>query len=582
VTGNNAERLWQRGSTRRAIIEAARLLCARTGSLEFSLNTVAKEAGFSTTTVFAYFSNKQDLVSAVIADDLASMARQMRETYSFAPHAEEQVASEEPAVPEDTTTEAPTVPSTEAAELLPASREPAPASLEEASIIPFAAPSDAKPDAPVTPRPPRIDAWLERRLRVFEKSLADIETRLTTVQAESGRASALVEENTKIFGARLDASEKRFNDLSGDLTTRMSAAEKRLRDSQGELRTNLLNASMRLDQLEAAARAIASQNGYAPPAEIAPVATVTEPEPDKPLTAAADTYLSAARRAAQTAAALAEIEQAEKKAKYPHWMTRSNFAIAGLVFACFVVGAGVSYAVGQKVGSSTPVRIVVPAGYLQHRAKPAKSAAVATPLDKLSALASAGNPRAQLLIGLRYLKGEGGAPIDKREAAKWILKSAAAHDPVAQYWTGELFARGDGVSPDASEALRWYEAAAGQGNRQAMHDLGIAYAEGMGTQRDFDESARWFMKAAALGLTNSQFNLAVLYERGEGVKADLAQAYKWYAIAAANGDSESQARRDAIATQLGTDALARAKDQAASFKPETLDPGANAITLPGA
>jgi localization factor PodJL len=237
----------------------------------------------------------------------------------------------------------------------------------------------------------------------------------------------------------------------------------------------------------------------------------------------------------------------------------------------------VSYAIGQNVGRSTPVRVIAPRSALQHKSPPSKTAAV-TPLDKLTALASSGNPRAELLIGLRYLKGEGG-PANKPEAAKWILKSANAHDPMGQYWAGEIYKHGDGVTADAAQAVRWYEAAAGQGNRQAMHDLGVAYAEGNGVQQDYGESARWFAKAAALGLTNSQFNLAVLYERGEGVKADLTQAYKWYAIAAKSGDGESRTRIEAIATQMPESKLAAAKAAAAAFRPAMPDPDANTTTL---
>jgi len=574
ATGNNTARLWQRGATRRAILDAARAVAARTGSTDFSLNTVAKEAEFSVTTVFAYFPTKNDLFLGVVADDLAALAQQMRQSYMFSP-------DEEPAPVKQAPVEAP-VPPIELEAGPDAIIVPEPSAekvADEASVVAFAPPQESKAPA----EPPRVDAWLERRLRVFEKTLADIETRLAAVQKESSGASAQVDENTKIFGARLDASEKRLSELSGDLSTRMAGAEKRLRDAQTELRTNLLNACMRVDQLEAVARNVAAQTGYVPPVEIAlaeflvPVPDVPE---DKPLTAAADTYLSAARRAAKTAAALAEMEQAEKKSKLPPWANRTNTIIAGIVVLFFVLGPMIAYAVGENIGRSTPVRVVVPKSALQHKSAPAKTA-LATPLDKLSALAASGNPRAQLLIGLRYLKGDGVA-IDKREAAHWILKASAAHDPMAQYWTAELFQHGDGVAPDASEALRWYEAAAGQGNRQAMHDLGVAYAEGLGTQKDYDESARWFAKAAALGLKNSQFNLAVLYERGEGVTQDLAQAYKWYAIAAASGDAESKARVEAIATQMPQSKLAAAKADAASFKPATPDPEANTVTLPGA
>jgi TPR repeat protein len=550
----------------------------RTGSVDFSLNTVAKEAGFSVTTVFAYFATKNDLFLGVVADDLATLAREMHESYAFSKSAGPEV--EEP-VEAHTAEIVPPVELEAGPDAIVVPENSPEASTEETSVIPFALPQEPKAEKPADP--PRVDAWLERRLRVFEKTLADVETRLAAVQKESGGAAAQVEENTKIFGARLDASEKRFAELSGDLSTRMSGAEKRLRDAQTELRTSLLNASMRIDQLEAAARNVAAQTGYVPPVEIAAPVAFEIPAPEapaeKPLTAAADTYLSAARRAAKTAAALAEMEKAEKTSKYPAWLNRSNIAIAGSILIFFVLGAMVSYAVGENVGRSTPIRIVLPRSLLQHTSASSKTASAATPLDKLSALAAAGNPRAELLIGLRYLKGEGVA-IDKREAAKWILKASAAHDPMAQYWTAELFQHGDGVSPDASEALRWYEAAAGQGNRQAMHDLGVAYAEGLGTQKDYDESARWFAKAAALGLTNSQFNLAVLYERGEGVKPDLAQAYKWYAIAAASGDTESKTRIDAIASQISESKLAAAKAEAAAFKPATPDPDANTVTLP--
>jgi TPR repeat protein len=557
VTGNNTARLWQRGATRRAILDAARVVAARTGSADFSLHTVAKEAGYSVTTVFAYFPTKNDLFLGVVADDLATVAQEMRDSYMFS-------QNEEPAAAQAPSTEpVPPLELEAGPDAIVVSEPPSDVAQEESSIIPFALPLESKSEKPA--EPPRVDAWLERRLRVFEKTLADVETRLATVQKESGASAAVVEENAKIFGARLDASEKRIADLSGDLSTRMSAAEKRLRDSQSELRTTLLNASMRIDQLEAAARNVAAQTGYVPPVEIAPV----EFEPAKP---------EAAPEKPLTAAALAEIEQAEKKTKLPSWLNRTNATIAGLVAVFFILGALVSYAVGENVGRSTPIRIVVPRNAIQHKTVPAKTA-LATPLDKLSALARAGNPRAELLIGLRYLKGEG-VSIDKREAAKWILKASAAHDPMAQYWAAELFRDGDGGAADSSLALGWFEAAAGQGNRQAMHDLGIAYAEGRGTQKDYAESARWFAKAAALGLTNSQFNLAVLYERGEGVTQDLAQAYKWYSIAAASGDAESKTRIDAIASQMPGSKLAAAKAAAAAFKPAALDPDANSLALP--
>jgi localization factor PodJL len=196
------------------------------------------------------------------------------------------------------------------------------------------------------------------------------------------------------------------------------------------------------------------------------------------------------------------------------------------------------------------------------------------PLDRLTAAANAGNPRAQLIVGLKYLDGDG-VPANDGEAAKWLGRAAEAGQPVAQYRLGTLYERGRGVPADQAKAVHWYQAAAAQGSRKAMHNLAVAYAEGNGVKKDFTEASRWFLKAAMLGLSDSQFNLAVLYERGMGVPQNLIDAYKWYAIAAAQGDTESKSRIAAIASQLGADARAAAQHAADVFKPGQLDARAN-------
>ena len=150
----------------RAILDAARLLAARQHSTDFSLNTVAKEAGYSTTTVFAYFQTKNELFNAIIADDLAALARQMRGD-CFAPAIEPQAEVETSApVSEKASIE-------DAPEVTEAS-----ASRPQSTVVAF--PADGQPEERTTQHAPRADAWLERRLRVFEKTLADHEIRLAT------------------------------------------------------------------------------------------------------------------------------------------------------------------------------------------------------------------------------------------------------------------------------------------------------------------------------------------------------------------------------------------------------------------
>ena len=204
--------------------------------------------------------------------------------------------------------------------------------------------------------------------------------------------------------------------------------------------------------------------------------------------------------------------------------------------------------------------------------QPARSAMA--PLDRLTQAANAGNARAQLIVGLKYLDGDG-VPANETEAAKWLTKAADAGEPVAQYRAGTLFERGRGVAADPVKAVRWYLAAANQGNRKAMHNLAVAYAEGTGVKKDYAEASRWFLRAANLGLSDSQFNLAVLYERGLGVPQNLVDAYKWYAIAAVQGDVESKARITAIISQLDPEARAAAQHAADTFRPGQLSARAN-------
>ncbi|MEJ0026729.1 MAG: hypothetical protein WDN01_11940 [Rhizomicrobium sp.] len=205
--------------------------------------------------------------------------------------------------------------------------------------------------------------------------------------------------------------------------------------------------------------------------------------------------------------------------------------------------------------------------------KPAQAAAL-TPLDNLTAQANAGNGRAELIVGLKYLDGDGVA-VSEPDAAKWLERAAEQGLAVAQYRLGTMYERGRGVKADPARAVHWYQLAAQAGNRKAMHNLAVAYSSGTGTAKNLAEAARWFSKAAALGLADSEFNLAVLYERGMGVPQSLLDAYKWYAIAAASGDAESRSRIDALGSQLSPDDKAAAQKAAEAFRPQPLDPKAN-------
>ncbi len=94
----------------------------------------------------------------------------------------------------------------------------------------------------------------------------------------------------------------------------------------------------------------------------------------------------------------------------------------------------------------------------------------AAALKELRPLTEQGNSRAQGLLGLMYVQGQG-VPLDYEKAAKWFRLSAEQGYALAQYSLGVAYANGDGVPQDDKEALKWIRLAAEQGAAIAQSDL---------------------------------------------------------------------------------------------------------------
>jgi AcrR family transcriptional regulator len=73
-----------KAASRAAILNAARRVAERDGARDMSLRGVAAEAGFAPAALYGYFSSKDDLLLALAADDLTSLARAMRSTGGLA------------------------------------------------------------------------------------------------------------------------------------------------------------------------------------------------------------------------------------------------------------------------------------------------------------------------------------------------------------------------------------------------------------------------------------------------------------------------------------------------------------------
>jgi len=186
----------------------------------------------------------------------------------------------------------------------------------------------------------------------------------------------------------------------------------------------------------------------------------------------------------------------------------------------------------------------------------------------LVASAEAGDPAAQLRLGLCYERGDG-VPLDYAFAVRWIAGAAEKGLAAAQCALGVRYAKGKGVDRDYATAGRWLRAAADQGDPRASFNLARLQMAGVVTElvageisqllryaataglpvaqlaygmamhvvaRDREgreAAAQWIFAAAKNGLADAQYQLALMLAAGDGVERDPALAVEWLALAVA-------------------------------------------------
>jgi localization factor PodJL len=441
---------------------------------------------------------------------------------------------------------------------------------------------------------------LEHRLNALEKCFTELVQRCEKSLRERGGALSSVEEKMLALRNRLEQTEKHYAGAMMEL--RAELAQTAMRVKQGEAsKTDSPDTATPLacsPEKGPAVEAVAAGTPELCKDELPSTSEAAlEETPQEKISAATESYLAVARRAANAAAAQKEGHSAAGAPKLKR-AGGARLAIVGCVAPIIILGAA-SLVLNRHTVAAKPTpapaahtaALVAPAQValapsVQTAATPAEVIASApgnptpaelassTPLAELKQKADAGDAQAEREIGLKYLAGDGMAA-DEAEAARWLMSAAYKGEVSAEYWLGTLYARGHGLPADASQANHWYEAAAKQGHRRAMHNLGLNNFQGVGMEKNASQAAHWFEQAAGLGLPESQFNLAVLYERGTGVTQSVTAAYKWYAIAAAQGDKDANARVAALAKTMKPAELAAATQAAAGFKPAT-DATANA------
>jgi len=120
---------------------------------------------------------------------------------------------------------------------------------------------------------------------------------------------------------------------------------------------------------------------------------------------------------------------------------------------------------------------------------------------------------------------------------------------------------------DYAAAIQLCRPLAEQGDARAQTGLGGMYYNGQGAQRDYAEAAKWVRRAAERGYAPAQADLGVMYWNGEGVPQNAVLAYMWLNLAAAQ-EPDAVENRDAAASQMTPDEIAKAQRMTSEWKPK--------------
>jgi TPR repeat protein/DNA-binding SARP family transcriptional activator len=158
-------------------------------------------------------------------------------------------------------------------------------------------------------------------------------------------------------------------------------------------------------------------------------------------------------------------------------------------------------------------------------------------------------PRADVLKGHKYERGDIDIKQDYEQAAKYFAKAASQGSAEGMYNLARLTDRGLGVKKDHNLALKLLEQAAAQppkhpictwlpnaGVAEAEHDLGVRYYEGISVKKDLAVAANWFQRASNHGSALAANNLGSMYLDGLAVGKDLEKAEQLLELAARRGD----------------------------------------------
>ncbi|CAM5547190.1 localization factor PodJL [Aquamicrobium terrae] len=293
-------------------------------------------------------------------------------------------------------------------------------------------------------------------------------------------------------------------------------------------------------------------------------------------------FIAAARRAAQAAAAEAEMLKKQSTVSGPVKALRLGdllkarrkpilMAAAAIMLALAGLQLGKAFMADPQrsaANDATPVveqaadvsAVTAPAGKAEAAAPaaPVRLAEESRPAEATPAEPTSAEPRFAEAM-------PAAAAVQAADAAAAATPAEASHEAAAQAdvdpveHTASVAAAGaaplaadaaaaDSAVPAATVARLEAPAgigpaalrdAAAAGDAKAMFEIGSRFAEGRGVKEDMEAAAQWYEKAAGQGLAPAEYRIGNFYEKGIGVARDLDKAKNWYRLAAEQGNASA-------------------------------------------
>ncbi len=160
-------------------------------------------------------------------------------------------------------------------------------------------------------------------------------------------------------------------------------------------------------------------------------------------------------------------------------------------------------------------------------------------LEDLTAAADKGSTGAQVLLGFRYTSGE--TP-DLEKAVALFRKAAEKKDADGEYYMGVAYLSGLGVTKDEAQAATWFERSANRGHAVAQYWFGEMTAKGRGgLAADWKKAFPYFEKAARGAVPNAIVEIGIMYVYGYGgLPVDYEKSAACYRVAWQLGSSLAQ------------------------------------------